>query len=212
MKRIFALLLVGVCVLTAFSLTSCGKRASKGLEFALNEDGASYSVVGKGTCEDTEVVIPDEYEGLPVTAIANDAMKKWGGLTAVTIPSSIQTIGSKAFYACPDLVTLTIEEGGSLTIGDEAFYQCSSLISITLPEGVTEIGDRVFAYSTHISEVNFPSTLTKVGAQVFMNCKKLELISFAGTLAQWEAIEFDKTWRQTAAIARIFCSDQTLSY
>jgi hypothetical protein len=43
--------------------------ASEGLEYELNEDGTSYSVIGIGTCEDTDIVIPSTYEGLPVTRL-----------------------------------------------------------------------------------------------------------------------------------------------
>ena len=42
-------------------------QASEGLEFKLNSDGVSYSVTGIGTCTDTDLVIPNTYNGLPVT-------------------------------------------------------------------------------------------------------------------------------------------------
>ena len=48
--------------------TVCGKTfCSKGLAYTLNADGASYSITGIGECTDTEIMIPSEYNGLPVT-------------------------------------------------------------------------------------------------------------------------------------------------
>ena len=45
---------------------------SENLAFELNEDGDGYIVYG-GTCEDTQLVIPASYNGLPVTEIGSEA-------------------------------------------------------------------------------------------------------------------------------------------
>ena len=62
-------------------------------------------------------------------------------LTSITIPSSVTHIGSKAFYLCRSLTSVTFESGSQLTtIEGEAFCACSSLTSMTIPSSVTEIG------------------------------------------------------------------------
>ena len=43
------------------------------LDYELNADGASYSVTGNGDYESGTIKIPAEYNGLPVTRIAEDA-------------------------------------------------------------------------------------------------------------------------------------------
>ena len=84
--------IIGICVMLAMMLaviilciSGCGKaEPSEGLEFELNDDGRSYSVVGIGTCKDTNIVIPAEYNDLPVTSIEREAF--WGceSLTSIT--------------------------------------------------------------------------------------------------------------------------------
>ena len=50
---------------------------AEGLTYELAADGSGYLVTGKGTCNSTEIVIPNEYEGKPVVGIAQYAFF-WG--------------------------------------------------------------------------------------------------------------------------------------
>ena len=84
----------------------CGrKKPSDGLEILCNYDGTKYTVtvVGTGDCTDADIVIPDFYEGLPVTSISEYAFYFNQGLTSVTIPSCITTIDKEAFDNAPGL-------------------------------------------------------------------------------------------------------------
>jgi hypothetical protein len=78
----------------------------------------------------TNVVIPSEIDGLPVTSIGDDAFLGCRSLTSVTIPGSVTSIGADAFRQCISLTSVTIP--GSVTvIGYQAFADCSSLTSVT---------------------------------------------------------------------------------
>jgi len=101
--------------------TRCGsKKPSEGLAFALSSDGKSYSVTGIGTCTDTDLVIPDLYNNLPVTSIERSAFSDCSSLTRVTIPDSVTRIGSFAFFSCDNLTRVDIPDGVA-SIGDCAF-------------------------------------------------------------------------------------------
>ncbi len=80
------------------------------------------------------------------TRLIADCAFAWRySLTSVTIPNSVISIGSNAFYECSSLTSVTI--GNSVTsIGSYAFSVCSSLTSITIPNSVTSIGDDAFEY------------------------------------------------------------------
>ena len=92
--------------------TRCGsKKPSEGLAFALSSDGKSYSVTGIGTCTDTDLVIPDLYNNLPVTSIERSAFSDCSSLTRVTIPDSVTRIGSFAFFSCDNLTRVDIPDG-----------------------------------------------------------------------------------------------------
>ncbi|MBP3496094.1 MAG: leucine-rich repeat domain-containing protein, partial [Clostridia bacterium] len=64
---------------------------------------------------------------------------------SVTIPSSVTSIGYKAFYNCTSLTSVTIPSSVT-SIGYKAFYNCTSLTSVIIPSSVTSIGEDAFSY------------------------------------------------------------------
>ena len=118
---------------------------SVGLKYSLNTDEKGYTVVGIGYCEDTDLVIPATYRGLPVTAIGSKAFESVRSFKSVSIPASVTTIGEKAFAHC-GVTSVTFATNSQLTTVDMyAFFSSSSLQNIALPDGVTTIGVAAFA-------------------------------------------------------------------
>ncbi len=109
------------------------------LDFILNSDGQSYSV-SVGTFEGTEVVIPAEYDSLPVTAIANNAFEDKSEITSITVPESITSVGDECFRGCTGLTSLSLPSSVTY-IGESAFYGCSGLTSLYVPSSITYFGD-----------------------------------------------------------------------
>ena len=83
---------------------------SEGLEFDLNVTKETYRVIDIGTCEDTRIIIPSEYNGLPVTGIADAAFSGYTSITAVSIPESVVFIGAAAFKDCTALEEITLPD------------------------------------------------------------------------------------------------------
>ena len=102
-------------------------------------DRAGFSGVAK-------IVSRITYKGntYEVLGIAGRAFSGCTGLTSVTIPSSVTSIGSDAFSGCTGLTSVTIPSSVT-TIGYNAFSDCTGLTSITIPSSVTSIGERAFS-------------------------------------------------------------------
>lgn len=131
--------------------------------FGLEEVNGGYQVTSYNVEKGGQsVVIPAEYNGKPVVAIADEAFSqskanvgynKW--ITSVTIPDTIKSIGKNAFYGCSRVPEITLPEGLE-TIGEGAFRYCNSLTGITVPASVTSIGDIAFkqAGGAHLATIN----------------------------------------------------------
>ena len=103
--------------------------------FELNEDGESYTITGLSEdFEGTEVVIPAEYKGKPVTSIGASAFYNCTSLTSVTFGANSQltTIGDYAFNDCYSLkdvyYTGTEEEWNNIAVGSDNIYLTNATI------------------------------------------------------------------------------------
>lgn len=142
------------------------------LTYVLNADGNSYTLSGYGKCRDTEVIIPEMYNNLPVTAIGKSALSGNKEITSISIPKTVTYIDESAFYGCSTLKTVTLHDGITF-IGAKAFYGCTSLSSITIPKGVTKIEDYSFYY-TGLTSLSIPSHVKNIGEGAFSCCESLK--------------------------------------
>ncbi len=157
------------------------EKASEGLSFELNDSKKGYIVTGIGTCTDTEIIIPNTYNDLPVTSIGNEAFEECTSLKSIVIPNSVTSIGSFAFYKCTSLTNIEIPNSVT-SIGELAFYDCFSLTSITIPNSVSSIDNAAFYYCTGLKSIEIPNSVTSIGDSAFYYCISLESITIPSSV------------------------------
>ena len=107
-----------------------------------------------------------------------------------TIPTSVTTIGNRAFYDCGSLTSIVIPNSVT-TIGDEAFFDCDMLSSVTIPNSVTTIGDYAFYDCKNLSSVIIPNSVTYIGDFAFANCFDItDIYCFAEKVPETASIIF----------------------
>ena len=116
-----------------------------------------------------------------VTSIGWHAFEGCSGLTSLTIPSSVTSIGGEAFNGCSGLTSLTIPSGVT-SIGGEAFNGCSGLTSLTLPSGVTSIGSEAFRGCSGLTSLTIPSGVTSIGYSAFSGCSGLTSLTIPSSV------------------------------
>ena len=177
----------------------CGEiRLSEGLEYTLNNDNNSYSVTGIGTCQDTELIIPSIYNGLPVISIGSKAFSKCTNLESITIPNSVTSIGEN-FYEGSSITMYyngTIEDWCKISFStpsanpmyhSQYFYMLDDnnkyniLTEIEIPDTITSIGDYQF-YFSYVEKVIIPNSVTSIGEEAFYYCSSLTSIEIPNSV------------------------------
>lgn len=192
----------------------CGyMTASQGLYMV--DVGDSYEVGGIGTCTDTDVVIPSEYNGKPVTGFNGWAFEANTTMESIVIPETFTSIGNRVFWRCTSLKKVTLPKNMSY-IAEYAFWDCTSLTDIEFPEklstighfafsgclgfeefevpdNVKEIGTGAFYECTNLEKVYLPGSIELLSHSAFYQCPNLTDVYFDGTMNQWNKIETDET-------------------
>ncbi len=159
-----------------------------GIYYLINGNEATVTWGGgayyQGTIEYTEAVnIPSTvtYNGsiYSVTTIGEDAFNNCSGLTSVTIPNSVTSIGSYAF-ARTGLTSVNIPNSVTEIGGYGAFIGCSGLTSVTIGNSVTTIGDFAFEDCTGLTSVTIPNSVTTIGNNAFKDCTGLTSVTLIG--------------------------------
>ena len=115
----------------------------------------------------TSITIPNS-----VTSIGDCAFYGCKSLTSVTIPDSVTSIGYRAFEDCSSLTSITIPNSVT-SIEDYAFYGCISLTSITMSDNVTIIGEHTFEDCSSLTSITIPNSVTSIGDYAFSHCNNL---------------------------------------
>ena len=103
-----------------------------------------------------------------------------------TIPNSVTSIGSRAFYYCRSLTTINIPDSVA-SIGSSAFYYCYSLTSANIPKGITRISDSMFSYCTSLTTITIPDGVISIGSSAFNTCTSLTTITLPESVTSIES-------------------------
>ena len=208
-------------------------RSITGVNQTFSKEGIFYRLVDNVLANEVEVtrgsknyegdlVIPAKinYAGVDydVTRIGESALETGGYndnlVTSVTIPSSVRSIGRRAFYRTNKLTeidipasVITIEEGafnqsnlikvtlhdGLQSIESGAFGYCGLLTNIILPQTLKSIGSEAFYHCVELTHVDIPESVTSIGVSAFRGCSKLESVKLPSSLTELVAYTFQET-------------------
>jgi hypothetical protein len=178
LNRILAVAATLALGATAFTATSATAATSGGFTYTVIDGNATIT---NYTGPDMAIDIPAaifcgdgcEY---PVTAIGTEAF--FGkGLTSVTIPNSVSSIGQSAFDSNDLMASVTI--GSSVTSIGRYAFSYTGLTSVTIPDSVTSIGGYAFSYS-QLTSVTIGSSVTSIGEYAFGSNTGLTSTLFLG--------------------------------
>lgn len=115
-----------------------------------------------------------------IAAIPDQIFSGMRGLISATVPKTVTSIGTEAFYACKNLEMINGLSDCDITkIGEKAFYNCWSLKEADLSgSSFTVLPASAFKGDTALLSVKMPESLNEIGNEAFYGCsamKKLDL-------------------------------------
>ncbi len=194
-KILIFVFIIAICLCSLTSMVGCMSSNDFG-SFQLNSDDKSYTFKSwKENTSQTEIIIPDTYKGLPVTAIDMPGVSNTSTLTKVTIGANVATINPWGLSLNTYLKEVVVSEdnknfsshdgilynkaGTTLLLypnAKQATYDSMGSIielesdrTVVIKEGVTEIGKLAFYKSYAVSKIVLPSTMKKIGTMAFMS-------------------------------------------
>jgi len=104
------------------------------------QEAAAVMSIGTVFSDEWEITRFDELQYFTgLTAIDDNAFAGCDGLTSITLPNTVTSLGTYAFSGCDGLTSFVIPSSVT-TLNDAVFNYCASLTSIIIPKSVTRMG------------------------------------------------------------------------
>jgi len=190
MKWFVALLMVVVMVCACW--TGAAAENERDYQYALLDDGTIEITRYKGSAD--RLAIPAKIAGKTVTSIRYSAFYSCDSLTSVSIPDSVEQIGTNLFVGCSKLKTISVSpdhpyfatiDGVLFRKADKALISYPAGIkssTYTIPQGIASIGDYAFDSCTSLTSVSIPDSVTSIGDCAFGSCTSLTSVSITDSV------------------------------
>ncbi len=177
----------------------CDEFVVDGIKYSTNEDSISVSVMSNDY--EGDIVIPSAVtyneKTYSVTSIGDMAFFSLG-LTGVTIPGSVTSIGELAFNFCPNVISLIVDKENKVydsrdncnaIIESQSNTLIAGCMNTVIPNSVTSIGVGAFWDCTGLTSIVIPNSVTSIGQSAFSSCERLTSITIPSSVTSigWNA-------------------------
>ena len=195
-KKIISIFALILCICIAFSgcssVSTLLSGSNESIKFKI-EDGEAIvtGVPNKSTV--TKIVIPDEYEGVPVTKIADFAAQNLEYVNKFIIGKNVKEIGTWALENNQHIAEYTVDENNEYFCSvDGVIYTKDMKTVIFFPpakdgdykvlDTVETIRTKAFYKCTKITSITLPQTVKEIQEKAFFRCEAMETINLPNTL------------------------------
>jgi len=160
------------------------------------------NVIQKVEIEDSAIqIFASQFEGyknleeiiLPstITTVGQKAFKECYKLKIINLPENIKSLPWQTFYYCESLQSIELPKSLT-TIGSAAFSGCENLQDITIPETVTRIENTAFHSCKNLKSITIPEKVTIINYNMFVSCENLQSVNILGNVTSLDRNAFNK--------------------
>lgn len=184
------------------------------LEYTRVDDG--YAVSATEGYAGVNVVIPEEYNGMPVTEVAENAFSGCTSMKTLRIPDSVKRVGKGALSGCTSLESIVLPfVGASADTTDESnrgmvylfahpsgssWTKDYGLKQVTVTDVATYIPRGAFEGMTSLQYVNLGENITAIGASAFSSCSNLVSVTLPEKCVKIGSYAFENCKRTTITV------------
>ena len=185
-KRVLSMILALVLLIGLLPIQANADELENGLMYKVYWN---YIEIYGYTGNDTQLVIPSEIKGLPVTTISHNAFNNSDSLTSVYIPASVTSIGFYPFMACSNLNRIYVDKNNPNYCTDDRgvlFDKAKTVIidvpdriagTYRIPDGVISISPYAFSECSDLTSIFVPDGVTTIELRAFSLCTSLTSIT-----------------------------------
>ena len=186
---------LGICLIAAAREASAAIAIQDGVPWVYEVVSGGASILHGPGCGD--VIVPAELDCYPVCFIPSNAFASCSGLTSVTLPGSVTSIGTNAFAGCSGLKTLCLP----LSLAGTTYAANSgvpSTCAVLYGDAWEDVGGLAWSYVVEDGKatvtagprqgnVTIPAVLgghpvTGIGSNAFFNCNELTSVTIPNSL------------------------------
>lgn len=202
-KRIISVFALLLCVCFSFSgcdsLTAMLSGANDSIDYKI-ENGEAIVTGAPNKSTVTKIVIPDEYEGVPVTKIADFAAQNLEYVTEIYIGKNVKEIGTWALENNQRVTAFEVDESNPYFCDVDGVLFTKDMKTLLfypaakdLEDAVDEDGNIIEDENGNIikvSEYTIPDGVEIIRTKAFYKCNKLIKIEFPETVTKIEEKAF----------------------
>lgn len=155
------------------------KVGTAGLSYEISRDSTYALCTGIGTATEENIIIAEEFEGLPVAQIKFQAFKDNATIKSVIVPETLESIGNDAFKGCTSLKFK--EENGLKYLSSKSndYYALiennnKSATNFTMNDGCCAVLNGVFEDMSSAKTIKVSKALKKLPSKAFEGCNSTE--------------------------------------
>lgn len=195
-KRVISIFALILCICVAFSgcssVSTLLSGSDESIKFKIeNGEAIVTGVPNKSTV--TKIVIPDEYEGVPVTKIADFAAQNLEYVTEFVIGKNVKEIGTWALENNQHIAAYTVDEANEYFCSVDGviytkdmktivFFPCAKEGGYKVVDTVETIRTKAFYKCSKITSISLPDTIKEIEEKAFFHCEAMTTVNLPNSL------------------------------